>query len=59
MQQKERECPQCGNTFTGRADKQFCSEACKAQNRRDNLDGKLTDDAEEDIDDEEWVRWSS
>ena len=54
MQQNERECPQCGNPYTGRADKQCCSEACKAQHRRDNLDGNSKDDAEEDIDDEAW-----
>ena len=57
MQQKERECPQCGNLFTGRADKQCCSEACKAQYRRNNLDDKFTDDDnadDDDADDEEW-----
>ncbi len=62
MQHQERECPQCGELYTGRADKQFCSEACKAQNRRNNLDSKFTDDddkddddvADDDTDDEDW-----
>ena len=57
MQHQERECPQCGDPYTGRADKQFCSEACKAQYRRNNLDDKFTDDdnaEDDDADDEEW-----
>ncbi|GAB2466574.1 hypothetical protein GCM10011375_32680 [Hymenobacter qilianensis] len=52
MQLQERECPQCGDPFTGRADKKFCSDACKAQYRRDNLDGKSVNDEEDK--DEEW-----
>ena len=52
MKQKERECPQCGNSYTGRADKQFCSEACKAQYRRNKLEDKFEEVVEEDTDDE-------
>jgi hypothetical protein len=51
MQHQERECPQCGDPYTGRADKQFCSEACKAQYRRNNLDNRFIDD---EADDEEY-----
>jgi hypothetical protein len=26
----ERKCPECGNRFSGRADKKYCSEQCRA-----------------------------
>lgn len=38
MSYQERECPQCGEPVEGRANKIFCSAACRAQNFRDTQD---------------------
>lgn len=38
MNHQERDCPQCGEAVTGRANKVFCSAACRAQNFRDTQD---------------------
>lgn len=42
---QEKECPQCGKTISGRSDKRFCSNQCRAQahneNRRQNSGEQL------------------
>lgn len=36
---EERECPECGRVIVGRADKKFCSDACRnAYNNKQNSD---------------------
>ena len=37
MKSTNRICIQCGEPFSGRRDKLSCSDACRAQHRRDNL----------------------
>jgi len=43
--QQEKQCPQCGNTLTGRIDKRYCSDQCRAQShnqhRRQNAGEQL------------------
>lgn len=46
-----RFCPQCEEPFTGRADKRFCSTACRAQHFRDQQ-GPLADEVDPDLADE-------
>lgn len=44
MRSANRECLQCGEYFEGRANKKFCTTACRAQHFRENQEGLSQDE---------------